>query len=103
MKERDKATAPAFDVEAEENYWRENYANAIYVVIGENYADYEPAYRYGWEATSRYVDLDWEDIEEQMERGWEDRRGASRLPWTRAKHAVRDAWDRVKRAVRDKR
>jgi len=94
-----KSDRQYFDPLVEEDYWRENYANTTYVVVGENYADYEPAYRYGWEATNRYGELNWDEIEEDMERNWEQNRGSSRLPWERAKHAVRDAWERIKQTL----
>jgi hypothetical protein len=90
-----KAIAEHIDPTVEGVYWRENYLQRPYIETGVPYWDYEPAYRYGWEAAGEYPGRDFESIELDLERGWPDRRGNSSLTWTRARMAVRDAWNRV--------
>jgi hypothetical protein len=90
-----KAVAEQIDPTVESGYWRENYLNRPYVETGVQFRDYEPAYRYGWEAVGAYPGRDFEHVEAELERDWERRKGASTLSWTRARMAVRDAWNRV--------
>lgn len=94
-----KGVAESINPTVEDAYWREHYAATSYVAPGEPYADYQPAYRYGWEARSRYKGLTWDEAEEDLERNWDTARGTSKMTWARAKHAVRDAWHRVERAI----
>ena len=49
-----KAVAERIDPTVEDAYWRANYLNRPYVETGIYYPEYEPAYRYGWEAVGRY-------------------------------------------------
>ena len=66
----------------------------MYGHTGRAYADYEPAYRYGYTLATdpRYRDRDWEVIEPEAKRGWaEDGRGT----WEEFKDAIRRARERV--------
>ena len=83
------------DPDAEDTYWRDNYAGRSYVTGGSSYDDYAPAYRYGVDSYSRYPDRKFEDVEPELGRDWGTARGRSSLEWERAKHASRDAWQRV--------
>ena len=94
-----KGVAEKVNPTVEDAYWREHYSSRPYVQPGERYDEYEPAYRYGWEATNRYGELNWDDVEEDMERNWDKNRGASGMTWDRAKHATRDAWHRIERRI----
>lgn len=78
----------------EDDYWRTHYASRPYVE-GEAYDTYQPGYRYGYEAASRYDGRDWNDVEGDLERDWDrcEYKGAS--TWQQVKHAVRDAWARM--------
>jgi hypothetical protein len=87
------------DPVAEDRYWRDNYAGRPYVASGTTYDDYEPAYRYGTEAYSRYPDRDFDEVESELGRDWHTTRGKSSLEWDHAKHATRDAWQRMKDGV----
>jgi hypothetical protein len=92
-----KGVAEAINPTVEEAYWRENYASRPYVVKGEAYDVYAPAYRYGWES---YVPgRSFEDVEPDLRRRWEKSEHGARLSWEKAKRAVRDAWHRVERAL----
>jgi hypothetical protein len=59
--------------------------------------DYEPAYRFGWQARSRYVDKQWEDVQDELQRDWEAQRGTSSLSWVQAREACQNAWSHVLR------
>jgi hypothetical protein len=88
-----KAVAESIDPTAEDAYWQENYRTRPYYQEGEEYDQYQPAYRYGWEAKSRYQDRGFEEIEPELEREWGSAQATSRLAWDRAKLATRDAWE----------
>jgi hypothetical protein len=83
----------------EDDYWRENYRNRDYVVEGETYDRYRPAYRYGAESRLRHGDSRFDDVEQRLADDWERRPDRGDLTWERAKQAVRDGWHRVERAL----
>jgi Glycine zipper len=87
--------AEAVNPTAEDAYWRENYSTRPYISADLDYAFYQPAYRYGWEARGRYDGRTWEEIEDELANGWYVVRGTSVLMWDDARPAARDAWDRV--------
>ena len=77
-------------------YWRQTYRSRPYASTGTNdYTFYQPGYRYGYEAASRYSGRKWSDVEGELARGWStyEHRGTS--TWEQIKDAARDAWDRV--------
>jgi hypothetical protein len=90
-----KGAAKAVDPEAEETYWRDNYASRPYVRSGSTYDDYGPAYRYGVDSYSKYPDRQFDDVESDLGRDWQGARGRSSLEWEHAKDASRDAWHRL--------
>src|SRR5207253_1949733 len=90
-----KGVAESVNPTAEEEYWRDNYTTRPYVREGEQFNDYQSAYRYGWESRCRYDTKSFDDVEEDLAGGWEGVRGTSRLNWDRARQASKDAWDRV--------
>ncbi len=66
-----------------------------YAADGGDYADYEPAYRFGHglASDSRYRGRDWSSIESDVQREW-----GARYPdsaWERFKAAVEHGWERV--------
>ncbi|HEX7890588.1 MAG TPA: hypothetical protein VF522_14600 [Ramlibacter sp.] len=87
------------DPAIEDAYWRDNYASRPYIKSGATYDDYEPAYRYGWDAQSRHAGRSYDEVEPELARDWGTARGKSSLEWEHAKHATRDAWHRVERAL----
>ena len=95
-----KAAAEAVNPTEESAYWRENYKSRPYVDTSVDYSVYEPAYRYGWEAYSRYPDRSWTDVESDLSTGWTTARGTSYLEWKDAQAAARDAWTRVETSRR---
>ncbi len=87
------------DPVAEDTYWRENYTSRPYIAPDASYDDYQPAYRYGVDAYSRYPNRSFDDVESDLSRDWGNARGRSSLEWERAKHASRDAWQRLSNTV----
>ena len=84
-----------FDPSAEDAYWRDHYIHRPYADQTLSYDYYRPAYRYGWESRTRFMNRRWDQVEKDLGRGWRENRGPSRLGWTDAKQAARDAWVRV--------
>ena len=91
--------ARALNPKEEDEYWRENFATRPYVEPGSEYGAYQPAYRYGWEATARHQGRPFEEIEPDLRRNWDEARGQSALGWDHARDAVRDAWHRARRGT----
>jgi len=89
--------AESIDPTAEEAYWSENYRNEPYVEEDYDYADYQPAYRMGYERYPNYQGRQYEDAERELEKEWDEARGSSRLDWDRARPAARAGWQRVER------
>jgi hypothetical protein len=80
----------------EDEYWRSNYRNRPYAASADReYEYYQPGYRYGYDAATRYQDRTWDEVESDLSRDWStyDDRGTS--TWEQMKGAVRDAWDRI--------
>ena len=94
-----KGVAEQINPTLEDEYWRENYRTRPYVMAGEDYQTYAPAYRYGWEARARYGDRDFDEVESDLRGGWERSEWNAGLSWDKAKQATRDAWHRVERAL----
>jgi hypothetical protein len=67
--------------------------NATFLSHGA-YADYAPAYRYGYElgTNARYRGQDWTALEADAHRDWEARHPST---WERFKDAVRYGWEKV--------
>jgi uncharacterized protein (TIGR02271 family) len=67
--------------------------NATFLSHGA-YADYEPAYRYGYElgTSERYRGRNWAALEADAHRDWETRHPST---WERFKDAIRYGWDKV--------
>jgi phage tail tape-measure protein len=96
-----KGIAERIDPTAEDAYWRENYLNEPYYEPGRQYADYEPAYRAGFEVRSRYGEpRTFAEVERDIEAEYNRRRAANGLSWDQARRPARAAWDRVERNVR---
>ena len=91
-----KLIAEEVNPTVEHGYWRQHHANCnCSAKSAIAYAEYAPAYQYGWEAQARYLDKTFEQMEATLQRDWDKVKGASKLGWAEAKHAVRDSWNRV--------
>ncbi len=92
-----KGVAESINPSAEDDYWRSNYRARPYYQETYSYEDdYQPAYRHGWEAPTKYQAKEFDEAEPQMAQDWEMMRGSSKLHWEHAKSAARDAWERVR-------
>jgi hypothetical protein len=76
------------------SHYQTHYANS-----GFTYAQYEPAYRYGYTLATddRYYGRDWALIEPEARQYWNQHYADT--PWERFKDAVRYGWQQVKHAV----
>ena len=88
-----KNVAESIDPTAEEAYWRKEFPNRPYAEPATSYEDFDPTYRFGWEAHERYPGNSWDDASANIRADWErDRPG---FPWEKAEAPIRDSWDRV--------
>lgn len=79
----------------EDDYWRRNFSTRPYA-RESSYDAYQPGYRYGYEAASRYNDRDWDEVESDLERDWDTYPNRGTSTWQQMKNAAREAWDRVR-------
>ena len=81
----------------EDEYWQNNYASRPYVEKGQNYEDYQPAYRTGYEAYNQHSDSgkSYEEVEPELQSNYEKTYAGTGLGWDKAKDATRDAWQRA--------
>lgn len=84
------------DLNAEEAYWRQNYAGRSYIEPDTSFTDYKPAYRYGTDAYTRHPGRSFDEIDADLGNDWDRFKGTSSLTWEKARHAARDAWERAK-------
>jgi hypothetical protein len=91
-----KSVAEAIDPTVEDAYWRDEYPRREYFDEDVSYEEIQPAYRYGWEARTRYEGRTWEQAQADLRREWEAEQ-AERVPgtWEDAQRPIRDAWDRA--------
>ena len=81
--------------QAEETYWRDNWAARSYANADRGFDYYRPAYRYGFESATRHANRAWNDVETELRSGWERDEHRGESAWEHVKDAVRDAWHRV--------
>ena len=56
---------------------------------------YQPVYRYGAEAESKYGDAGFDTIVDDLEKDWARSQGNAGLKWPRARDAVKDSYERT--------
>jgi hypothetical protein len=81
----------------EDSWWRQNFNSRPYAA-GQQYDDFRPAYRYGYESGRHHMGRSWNDVESDLRTGWnkyEHRPEGSESTWDRVKDAVQDAWHKV--------
>lgn len=81
------------------NYWKSNYTTRPYYSDAYSWSDYDPAYKYGYDAYGQYRGKTFDTVESDLERNWNTAKGNSRLAWNDAKHAVKEGWHHVERAI----
>jgi hypothetical protein len=79
----------------DDSHWRERFASRPYVISGDSYDDYAPAYELAERSHARLSSSDPDEIEATLAREWPTARGNSKLSWERARLAVRDGWDHL--------
>ena len=88
------AAGEMVDPTGEETYWRGRHK-------ADEWNEYGPAYKYGWESRSRIRDRQWDDrLENELKEGWDKVKGTSTLAWDKARTATRQAWDRTDNTFR---
>ena len=77
------AAGEAVNPTVEGTYWSENFKSRPYYREGRTYADYEPAYRYGWEsgASPENRDREFGEAEADLQKGWENAMANTSRPW----------------------
>lgn len=88
-----EGVADTFTGNEEDRYWREEYARRPYARPGDSYERYQPAYRYGSAARSRFDGQTYDEVEPSLREDWNRRRAESDLRWEDAGPAVRDAYE----------
>jgi hypothetical protein len=79
----------------EDSYWRRNFSSRPYAESNAQYSTYQPAYRYGVDAYSRFNGRRFNTISDaELRADWE-RTGTSDMDWNDARDAVRDAYERM--------
>jgi uncharacterized protein YcfJ len=94
-----KGVAEKIDPTVEDAYWKSNYSKQNYVEPNAPYANYQSAYRTGYEGRRQYPGKKYEEVEESLQRDYEKSSGNDGVSWDKAKNATRDAWNRVERIV----
>jgi hypothetical protein len=89
-----KGIGEMIDPTSEDTWLRDNFESRPYVVKGDKYEDFHPAYRYGALAEAKYGDAGIDLMDHQLQRDWEASK-ENTMPWTKAKGAVKDAYDRT--------
>ncbi len=94
-----KGVAEAINPTHEHNYWREKHAEQPFADKETPFEHYEPAYRTGIEAVTKYAGRDYAEIEDEVALDYERNRAGSPIPWDQARHATRAAWSRLSGTV----
>ena len=85
-----KGAAEAVNPTLEEQHWRRT--------AGNEYEQYAPAYRYGWEAASRTENQGrkFDDIEKDLGTNWSKARGTMKNEWSDVSQRTRAAFERAR-------
>jgi hypothetical protein len=90
-----KGVGEMIDPTTEDNWLRDNFASRPYVQEGDTFEKYQPAYRYGAVAESRYGADDFDTIEEDLESDWHSQADRPVMPWNHVRGAVKDSYERT--------
>lgn len=93
------AIAEAINPTEYDAHFQKHYQQAPYYSSGREWADYQPAYRYGYDTYGAHRGQRFEDVEDRLERDWDDAKATSRLAWAEARDAVRDGWHHIERTI----
>jgi len=90
-----RGVAEAVNPTVENDYWREHHGRQEWASEDAPYEHFQPAYRTGYEAATKYPGREYEEIEADVARDYEKNDANPAIPWDRARPAVRAAWHRV--------
>jgi outer membrane lipoprotein SlyB len=90
-----KGVGEMIDPTTDDNWLRDNFESRPYVQEGDTFEKYQPAYRYGAKAESRYGTVKYETIEGELESDWLEGQDTAAMPWKHVRHAVKDAYERT--------
>jgi hypothetical protein len=90
-----KGVGEWIDPTTEDNWLRENFESRPYVQEGDSFEKYQPAYRYGAQAESRYGTDKFETIEGELEGNWHTVNKGPVMAWKHARDAVKDSYERT--------
>jgi hypothetical protein len=83
------------DWNLDQAWWRENFRDRPYVVADRNFDYYEPGYRFGYEAATRYRGKRFDDVEPHLRTDYDRFEHRGKSTWESMKDAVHDAFDKV--------
>jgi hypothetical protein len=90
-----KGLGEMIDPTTDDQWLRENFESRPYVQEGDTFEKYQPAYRYGAEAESRYGTEKFDRIEGDLESKWHDRTTSPAMRWKHVRDAVKDSYERT--------
>jgi hypothetical protein len=80
----------------ENKYWTNNYSSRPYYNKGDNYSQYEPAYKYGVDLYNQNPGKPYESLnQDQLRTNWMKANPNSSLNWDRAEKAMRDSYNHI--------
>jgi hypothetical protein len=89
-----KGVGELIDPTTEDNWLKENFHSRPYVQKGDTFEMYEPVYRYGGHAESKYGDAGFDTIVNDLEKDWAKSEGIPGMTWPKARDAVKDSYER---------
>jgi hypothetical protein len=90
-----KSVGEMIDPTTDDTWLRDNFESRPYVQDDETFEMYQPAYRYGAQAESKYGDTGFDAIVDDLEREWAESEGLPGITWPRARDAVKDGYERT--------
>ncbi len=90
-----KGVGELIDPTTEDNWLRDSFAGKHYVMKGETFETYVPAYNYGAEAEARAAGRTFGEMEDDLKHKWERDHKAGALEWTSAREAMKDSYERT--------
>lgn len=89
----------AVDPRDDIGHFEQIYTTMPYYVVGHDWNDYAPAYRYGLDTYKEYPGQALSQVESQLQGGWEAAtRFGSRLQWSQVRPVVAHAWESLDQA-----
>jgi hypothetical protein len=90
-----KGVGEFIDPTIEDDWLRDNFKSRPYVREDETFETYQPVYRYGAVAESKYGDAGFDAIVDDLEKDWAKSEGIPGMTWPRARDAVKDSYERT--------